>query len=209
MYQKHCDKFQEVGVRNYLLDCSDAHSFSDKVNVKDKIGNSFTWLKADLTFKGLKQVSNDKSRIYVGDIPPLLDRVNNNPTKFIDSLFVEKTESSDLAEKWFENFKLELNPSMVAIIGNKGQGKSAIADVIGLLGNTPNYKDFSFLNDKKFRKPRPNRSENFRGNLKWMDKSNDSNLLSFNPESTSVEKVKYLPQSFIEKLCNEDLKSLK
>ncbi|KPM47609.1 TrlF family AAA-like ATPase [Jiulongibacter sediminis] len=206
IYEKHCEKFNEQGVRNYLLDCSDAHSFSEKSTEKDRIGNSFTWLKADLTFEGLKQVANDKSRIFIGDTPPLLERRKNTPTKFIDSISIEKVENSGLTEKWFENFQLELNPSMVAIIGNKGQGKSAIADIIGLLGNTPNYDDFSFLERKKFRKPKPNRAESFKGNLKWVDGSVDSNLLSNNPEETSVEKVKYLPQSFIEKLCNEDLK---
>lgn len=205
-YQKHCDKLEEVKVRNYLLDCSDAHSYSEKATEKDRIGNSFTWLKADLTFEGLKQVANDKSRIFIGDTPPLLDRRKNSPTKFIDSLSIEKIENSGLNEKWFENFQLDLNPSMVAIIGNKGQGKSAIADIIGLLGNTPNYEDFSFLERKKFRKPKPNRAESFKGNLKWVDGSIDSNLLSNNPDETTVEKVKYLPQSFIEKLCNEDLK---
>ena len=205
-YQKHCDKLEEVKVRNYLLDCSDAHSYSEKTTEKDRIGNSFTWLKTDLTFEGLKQVANDKSRIFIGDTPPLLDRRKNSPTKFIDSLSIEKIVNSGLTEKWFENFQLELNPSMVAIIGNKGQGKSAIADIIGLLGNTPNYENFSFLETKKFRKPKPNRAESFKGNLKWVDGLIDSNLLSNNPEETSVEKVKYLPQSFIEKLCNEDLK---
>ncbi len=205
-YQKHCNKLDEVKVRNFLLDCSDAHSYSEKTTEKDRIGNSFTWLKADLTFEGLKQVANDKSRIFIGDTPPLLDRRKNNPTKFIESLSIEKLESSVLPEKWFENFQLELNPSMVAIIGNKGQGKSAIADIIGLLGNTPNYEDFSFLERKKFRKPKPNKSESFKGNLKWFDGTIDSNLLSNNPIETSVEKVKYLPQNFIEKLCNEDLK---
>lgn len=202
IHQKHCEKFNEVGVRNFLLDCSDAHSYSEKNTEKDRIGNSFTWLKADLTFEGLKQVANDKSRIFIGDTPPLLDRRRNSPTKFIDSLSIKKIENSGLTEKWFEDFQLELNPSMVAIIGNKGQGKSAIADVIGLLGNTPNYEDFSFLEKKKFRKPKPNRAESFSGNLKWFDGTVDSNLLSNNPDETTVEKVKYLPQSFIENLCN-------
>lgn len=206
-YQKHADKLEEVNVRNFLLDCSDAHAFSENADEKDRIGNCFTWLKADLTFEGLKQIANDKSRIFIGDKPPLLERKHSNPTKFIDSLTVQKVEGSSLSEKWFDSFELELNPSMVAIIGNKGQGKSAIADVIGLLGNTPNYNDFSFLNDKKFRKKRPNnKSENFEAKLKWVDGSIDWKNLSNNPDETAVEKIKYLPQNFLEKLCNEDLK---
>lgn len=206
-YQKHCDKLEEVRVRNYLLDCSDAHSFSEKSTEKDRIGNSFTWLKADLTFEGLKQVANDKSRIFIGDTPPLLQRIDSKPTKFIDCLTIGKIEGSNLVEKWFESFSLEFNPSLVAIIGNKGQGKSAIADIIGLLGNTPNFDDFSFLNNEKFRKKKPHKkSDHFTAKLTWLDGSEDETNLTDNPEVTSVEKVKYLPQNFIEKLCNEDLK---
>ncbi len=206
-YNKHSEKLKEVKVRNFLLDCSDAHSFSDKQNEKDKIGNCFTWLKADLTFEGLKQIANDKSRIFVGEVPPLLERTRTNPTKFIDKLSINKTKDSKLSEKWFNNFDLELNPSMVAIIGNKGQGKSAIADAIGLLGNTPNYEDFSFLHKTKFRRPRPiNKSESFEARLQWLDGNLELKKLSDNPNVTSVIKIKYLPQNFLEKLCNEDLK---
>ncbi|WP_114748930.1 TrlF family AAA-like ATPase [Pleomorphovibrio marinus] len=206
VYKNHCKKFDEVGVRNFLLDCSDAHSFSKEKKMKDRIGNSFTWLKADLTFEGLKQVANDRSRIFVGETPPLLQRTVTNPTKFIESLEIKKVGGTTFSEKWFENFNLTLNPSLVAIIGNKGQGKSAIADIIGLLGNTPNYEDFSFLNDKKFRKRKPIRkSDFFSGRLTWMDKSSDEErILTDNPDQFSVEKVKYLPQDFIESLCNNE-----
>ncbi|MFW5887879.1 MAG: TrlF family AAA-like ATPase, partial [Bacteriovoracia bacterium] len=207
LYEKHCNKLNEVRVRSFLLDCSDAHSFSTETNKKDRIGNSFTWLKADLTFEGLKQVANDKSRIFIGDTPPLLQRIDSKPTKFINCLTIGKVEGSTLGEKWFEGFSLEFNPSLAAIIGNKGQGKSAIADIIGLLGNTPNYDDFSFLNNEKFRKKKPHKkADHFTAKLTWLDGSEDETNLSDNPELTSVEKVKYLPQNFIEKLCNEDLK---
>ncbi|MBC8489770.1 MAG: DNA repair protein [Bacteroidetes bacterium] len=206
-YHKHSEKLKEAKVRNFLLDCSDAHSFSNKQNEKDKIGNCFTWLKSDLTFEGLKQIANDKSRIFIGETPTLLERTRTNPTKFIDTLVINKIVNSKLSEKWFNDFNLKLNPSMVAIIGNKGQGKSAIADVIGLLGNTPNYENFSFLHKTKFRRPRPiNKSEHFNASLNWLDGSSELKKLNENPKETSKTKIKYLPQNFLEKLCNEDLK---
>lgn len=202
----HVEALKSKKVNNKLLDCSDAHWFSIEKSQKDRIGNSFTWLKADLTFQGLKQVANDKSRIFIGDKPPLLQRINANPTRFVDSLTVKKVSGNNFNEIWFDNFNLEFNPSLVAIIGNKGQGKSAIADIIGLSGNTPNYEDFSFLNDKKFRKKKPVRkSDFFVAQLKWVDNSSDGEIvLTENPEQTSVEKVKYLPQNFIESLCNDE-----
>lgn len=204
-YKKHVDALKKKNVNDKLLDCSDAHNLSDSI-VKDRIGNSFTWLKADTTFEGLKQVSNDKARIYIGDKPPLLQRFEANKTKFIKSLAISKIEDSSLTEIWFDNFELPLNPSMVAIIGNKGNGKSAIADTIGLVGNTPNYSFFSFLNDQKFRKRKPiNKSEHFKAFINWQNESSDSKKLNKNPDGINVEKVKYIPQGFLERLCNEDV----
>lgn len=204
-YEKHIKALDSQKVKSTLLDCSDAHSFSD-TDLKDRIGNSFTWLNADTTFEGLKQIANDKGRIFVGDKPPLLARFEANKTKFIRSLTMNKVVGSSLTETWFDKFDLPLNPSMVAIIGNKGNGKSAIADTIGLIGNTPNYQYFSFLNNSKFRKRQPiNKSEHFEGTITWEDGSTDSQKLNQNPEAISVEKVKYIPQGFLERLCNEDV----
>lgn len=205
-HSTHIESLKSKRVNDKLLDCSDAHWFSTEESQKDKIGNSFTWLKADLTFEGLKQIANDKSRIFIGDTPPLLQRIISSPTKFVDSLSIKKVNDESFTEKWFDNFNLEFNSSLVAIIGNKGQGKSAIADIIGLLGNTPNYKDFSFLNDKKFRKKKPIRkSDFFIAQLKWRDSTlENEKVLTDNPDETTVEKIKYLPQNFIESLCNDE-----
>jgi len=202
---KHLNALLKQNVRSMLLDCSDSHTFSTQKN-KDRIGNSFTWLKADTTFEGLKQVSNDKSRIFIGDQPPLLARLESNKTKFIKSLNIKKIEGSTFNETWFDNFNLTLNPSMVAIIGNKGNGKSAIADTIGLVGNSPNFSFFSFLTENKFRKKKPlNKSEHFEASITWEDDTIDNKLLSENPSITSVEKIKYIPQGFLERLCNEEV----
>lgn len=204
-YKKHVDSLKSKRVNSKLLDCSDAHSFSDSKQ-KDRIGNSFTWLKADTTFEGLKQVSNDISRIFVGDEPESLVRLRTNKTKFLKELEIKKIDGSPLTEKWFEDFNIPLNHSMVAIIGNKGNGKSAIADTIGLIGSTPNYEYFSFLNKYKFRRKKPtNKSEHFEGKLTWHDSSTSSSILSVDPNSSSIEKVKYIPQGFLEKLCNEEV----
>lgn len=206
-YQKHIDVLERQKVKSLLLDCSDAHFLSESTE-KDRIGNSFTWLKADTTFEGLKQVATgtDRSRIFVGDEPPLLLRVRNNPTKYIKSLKINKINDSDLTQEWFNPFEIKLNSALVAIIGNKGNGKSAITDTIGLLGNTINYLDFSFLNDKKFRKKKPlNLSEHFEAKLTWENNIEDYKQLKENPNGTSVEKIKYIPQNFLEKLCNEDV----
>jgi ABC-type lipoprotein export system ATPase subunit len=203
-YQKHIDALRIKKVNDRLLDCSDAHYFSE-TNQKDRIGSSYLWLKADLTFDGLKQVANDNARIFVGELPPLLQRYKSNTGRFIDKLQIKKLEDSTLDEVWFSDFELPLNPSMVAIIGNKGNGKSALAETIGLVGDTLNSGYFTFLSNRKFRNKKTiNRSENFQATLFWADGKTDSKTLDEDPDDFSYEKVKFIPQGFLEKLCNDD-----
>lgn len=202
---KHKDALSAQKVNSKLIDCSDAHDFSNSTH-KDRIGNCFTWINADPTFEGLKQVSNDPSRIFIGPKPPLVVRFHANKTKFIRSLAISKVIGSTLSEQWFDGLEIPFNPSLVAIIGNKGNGKSALADTLGLVGNTPNFLYFSFLTDKKFRNRRPtNKSDQFEATLTWADGSPDKSRLSQNPTNTSIEKIKYIPQGFLERLCNDEL----
>lgn len=200
-YHKSKQKLKDQGVNDLLIDCSDAHNFSSSTD-KDKIGNSLTWIKAEPTFDGLKQVISEPSRIFVGEIPPVLKRVNEHPTKFIESIEISKVEESGIADTWFTNFKISLNPELVAIIGNKGKGKSALSDILGLCGNAHiDEKDFSFLNKDKFRNPRPGLAKGFNGKLNWQGGQPDSKNLDSVPDLNALEKVKYIPQSFLEKLC--------
>ncbi len=203
-YIQQRDKLTEQKVNDKLLDCSDAHKFSSEEKPERRLGNCFTWLKANTTFEGLKQVSKESTRIFVGDIPPIIKRVKENPTRYIKKLSFEKLAVPKLEESWFENLEIEINSGLVAIIGNKGNGKSALTDCIGLVGNTPHHNDFSFLEKSKFRAPRPNRSESFKASINWESNSKDEQTLSLNPHSASVENVKYIPQGFLEKLCNEN-----
>lgn len=194
------DSLTSENVNNRLLDCSDAHRFSDSKD-KDRLGKCFTWLKCDSTFDGLRQIRNEfDSRVFIGNIPPKLENIRKNPTKYIRAIKVQKTDQSTHTG-WF-NSSIPLNHDLVAVIGNKGNGKSAIADIIGLLGNTKNYSDFSFLTKNKFRQN--NLARNFVGEIEWESGLFESKNLNENPAGHETEKVKYLPQQFIEKLCNAD-----
>lgn len=203
-YNLQMSKLKEQNVNYKLIDCSDAHKFSFSEKPERRIGNCFTWLKANTTFEGLKQVSKEFSRIYVGDLPPLLKRVKETPTKYINKVSFQKTSNSKLDEIWFEGTEVEFNPGLVSIIGNKGNGKSALSDSIGLVGNTPNFNYFSFLHKNKFRAPRPNRSESFEATIIWENGKSDKQSLSQDPHPNSTENVKYIPQGFLETLCNEN-----
>ena len=200
-YDRARGALKAANVNDRLLDCSDAHSLST-ANVKDRIGNCFTWIKADSTFQGLIHAMQEfDSRVYVGDNPPKRAMVDQNRTKFISAVKVEKKPDSPLAEPWFDT-NIPLNPDLVAIIGNKGSGKSALSDIVALVGNTRHH-EFSFLKDTRFRNPKTKFAQHFMGTLVWHDGTESTSDLDKDPDSSSVERVKYLPQSYLDQLCNE------
>lgn len=204
-YNKAKRKLTEQKVNDLLLDCSDAHRSSNSEN-KDRVGKCFTWIKADPTFEGLKQIIHEPDRLFVGGLPELLQRKKANPNKFIQTVSIKRVSSSSMPEVWYREFNIDLNPSLVAVIGNKGNGKSALTDIIGLIGNSYN-DNYSFLTRAKFRNPRPyNRAANTEAQIVWSDKSRDGYLrLDTAVDLNKPEKVKYIPQNFLESLCvNED-----
>ena len=197
-------KLQDNKVNNLLLDCSDAHEFSSNKKTKDRIGNCFTWIKAIPTFDGLRQIINEpEQRVFIGDLPPLLKRIKQQPTRFASSLTVRKATDANTPDIWFDQ-TIPLNPGLVAVIGRKGSGKSALADIVALLGNTPRFEEFSFLSKKRFREPKLGLAEQYEAELTWESNYKSGPLpLSHNPKPSDIKGVDYIPQSFLERICNE------
>src|SRR6185437_5785196 len=96
-----------------------------------------------------------------------------------------------------------LNSGIIAVIGNKGMGKTALVETLGLLGSTALHSRFSFLHEEKFRQPKNNKAKQFHATLEWEDGRTASKLLSDNVGSGSVESVAYVPQHYLEAICNE------
>ncbi len=179
---------------------SDAHKISDYGIFP---GDRITWIKADPTFEGLKKtLIEPEGRVFIGECPEQLKVVDEHPSKFIASVSIKKTTGSTLLEKWF-NCDLPINPGLVAIIGNKGSGKSALGETVGLLGQTANASAFSFLSGKRFRQSKNNKAEHFEGKLTWLSDSEKKGNLNQNPDRNAYELVKYIPQNYLEKLCSE------
>ena len=206
-YNKAKEKLVEQKVNHNLLDCSDAH-YNIGSSEKDRIGKCFTWIKADTTFEGLRQVLYEfKDRVFVGDVPPSKKKLDLNPTRYIKKIEIKKIDSS-MKEIWFDAMpSIELNSKLVAIIGNKGNGKSAITDIIGLIGNSHNYDDFSFLRPTKFLKKKPyDRASAYTACMEWYSGYKTEPVsLSSSVDYGLSEKVKYLPQNFLENICSEDI----
>lgn len=197
------NKLTEQKVNNLLLDCSDAHSYSN-ANVKDRIGKCFSWIKADPTFEGLKQIlSEPDERIFVGTMPPKLSYLHDNKTKYMKSIKIEKKTGATLTETWFDDNIIPLNPDLIAIIGNKGRGKSALSDIIGLLGNTKQYANFTFLSEDNFRRPKENKARNFQATIEWESGAVFTKGLDEKVDDLQPELVKYIPQNYLEKICTQ------
>ena len=179
---------------------SDAHSPEKLFNPDHE---RYCWIKADTTFEGLLQVVNEpKDRVFIGKKPEKLKISELNKSRYIYQLDIKKISEYPLSDEWFDN-TIVFNTDLVAIIGSKGSGKSALTDILGLLGNSKNEKYFSFLNSERFRKPPENLSQYFKAKLTWLDGCVDERSLSTKSELTEVEKVKYLPQKYIENVCND------
>ena len=187
---------------------SDAHSFSDLERLEGNVaGFEPTWIKCDLTFRGLQQICFEPdSRIFIGVEPPVESRKVNQATKFLSQFEINKISSYDGSNGiWFNNVNIPLNPELTVIIGNKGSGKSALVDIIGLLGESRQEEYFSFLSDKGTNKKFKQRgyAENFNSRLTWQSGTTVDKTLNERIDRTKPEQVRYLPQNYFEQLTNE------
>lgn len=214
------DKRETTESKPVLSGC-DAHSFDDLdtklgqvvTTQTDGIVSEPTWIKADLTYEGLKQiVFEPENRVHIGDIPLSERRILQNGTRYIESLYIDSIEGYQEEQHgaWFCNERIVLGKELVAIIGNKGSGKSALTDVIGLLANSHNQMSkglssgkseelFSFLNKEKFLKG--GCAKHFEGTLNWYEGEPDRKALDARTAVHLPEKVEYLPQKYLERIC--------
>lgn len=214
------DKRELTKPKPVLSGC-DAHSLSD---LDEKLGQVVsdategivhepTWIKADLTYEGLKQIIFEpRNRVFIGAEPEIERRVRENRTRYIESLHISCVDGyrPDQHGAWFCEETIVLGKELVAIIGNKGSGKSAVTDIIGLLANSHNQLSrspsgqrseelFSFLNKEKFLKG--GCAKHFQGTLNWYEGEPDRKLLDAQVVVHLPEKVEYLPQKYLERIC--------
>jgi len=180
-----------------MIICSDNHNIRN-YEVKQKL-----WIKGEPSFNGLKYALNEPTeRFYIGEEPEVLKRVRENQTKYIDRLRVKLDGDYDSNNIWFDDINIPLNNELVTIIGHKGSGKSAISDIISICADAEHSEDYLFLHKDKFKKR--GLADRFKASIEFISgtKTLDRNLLH-NIDSTQQCLVRYLPQSYFEKVCNE------
>jgi len=146
------------------------------------------WIKGLPTFDALRQACIDPERAYVGSAPPW----SGTPSQVIDSLSIENAP-------WAKTAQINLNPGLVAVIGARGSGKTALADMIATGCDAyDGESDSSFLARAR---------EHLTGatvTLKWADdETSVGNLDSPTSEEwDSYARARYLSQQFVEDLCS-------
>lgn len=203
-YQKSLATLKRQRINDRLLDCSDAHNLSTANLEQNCIGQSFTWIKADPTFMGLRHALVEfDERVYVGEMPPKLGSARDNATHFIDGVTFRVVEGVQ-DRGWFEQTGfVPFNQGLVSIIGNQGSGKSALSDATAMLGGTQYGEYFSFLNPDKFTNPRDKLARDFEGELSWASGDSVTRSLGHVVAREESELVRYVPQQFFEKICND------
>lgn len=192
-YQKPC------------LICSDNH------NINDYAPKGLLWIKSNPTFEGLRQaLCHYEQRICLDDEPKKFNIVRSNLRKYIDSVSIEKTSNAD-DHHWFDIKDLKISNALTVIIGNKGSGKSALADIIALACSCESIKngEGSFINKEKFManyKVNTSYADEYKVILKLMDSATDLHEKRFlNYDKVTFEKnlAYYLPQKKIDNICSD------
>ncbi len=168
---------------------SDAHNAG---TVGNPPLNRFCWLKGDLTFETIRQaVIEPEGRVSIGEAPPR----GALPGNSIEGVTVS-------AAPWMSPNALPMNGGMVAIIGARGSGKTALADLIavGALGASSQLSDSSFIHRAKEYLGQSNVS------LKWESGEKTSNSVSGVGAEDLLDfpHVQYLSQQFVERLCSSE-----
>ena len=169
---------------------SDAH---DNDSVGTPYNERYTWIKGDLNFEALHQtVIEPEGRVYIGESSPVEDRL---PSYTISCINVEKAS-------WLKTLPLPLNSGLITVIGARGSGKTALADLIAVGAGSDVLEE----NTSSFIKRADELLKDEKIILEWADGGNSRNRASMSAELDpwKESRVQYLSQQFVERLCSSE-----
>lgn len=170
---------------------SDAH-VEEKVAAPDL--DRYCWIKGDPSFEALRQaVLEPEERVWIGPNPP----AHHAPVTAIAAV-------RTMEAPWLAESEIELNPGLVAVIGERGSGKTALVEIIARGAGTPGTGEgeSSFLS--RARRP-VDLLGGARVELAWRDGSTGPRaFLAPDPYEDTDEQgeVCYLSQQFVDRLCS-------
>ena len=174
--------------RKPCLHGSDAH---DPEDVGAPALDRFTWIKGDAIFESLRQVCMEPElRVIVAPTPPS----GAFSSQTIKSIAITNAN-------WFIDRELPLNSGLIGVIGGRGSGKTALADMIaaGAHALLPHLTKTSFV--KRAREP-VDLLGDASVTLTWKDGGQTTAALR--DLEFEGPRVQYLSQQFVEQLCSAD-----
>lgn len=172
---------------------SDAH---DQASVGNPVEDRFSWIKGALTFDALRQACIDPAgRAYVGTEPPHTAM----PSQVISELAIG-------GAAWATTPVVPLNPGLVAIIGARGSGKTALADMIA--AGCDAIAPAAWEADENISPSFLVRARSLIGNasatLTWGGGTTVTRFLDGRDANDpfSFQRARYLSQQFVEELCS-------
>lgn len=172
---------------------SDSH---DQKTVGRPVDDRFSWIKGALEFDALRQACIDpEGRAYVGEQPPR----SAMPSQVISHIRIDDAN-------WATTPDIPLNTGLVAIIGARGSGKTALADTIaaGCDAITPAGWDADENISPSFLIRARRLIGNATTTLTWGGGTTVTRSLDGRDANghTSFPRARYLSQQFVEALCS-------
>ncbi len=161
-----------LGYNKPLLQSSDAHK-------EEQIGKKYTWIKAEKTFEGLKQIIYEpETRVSIDEEKP------QDPLYKIDSVGlnfdeeVKTTNEQDDTPFCYAGFNetLFFSPNFTCVIGGRGSGKSTLLQLIA-----------SSIKNKSF--------------VKGLKHETIQKYIEIQPDIDIMDSVEYLAQNEVEEFA--------
>lgn len=182
------------GTLKPCLHGSDAHR-DGQVAAPDL--DRYCWIKGDQAFEALRQaVIEPEERVWLGAAPP---------AHSMPSVSIRRVHTTQAP--WLENDCAELNAGLVAVIGARGSGKTALVEMIasGASAIGAALGESSFL--KRASSP-VDHLKNAQVELTWGDESKTKVVLrpprQGEAEEHGTEGACYLSQHFVNRLCSAE-----
>lgn len=170
---------------------SDSH---DQKSVGQPVDNRFSWIKGALTFDALRQACIDpEGRAYVGEQPPR----SSMPSQVISHVRIDGAD-------WATTPDIPLNPGLVAVIGARGSGKTALADVIAAGCDAITAWDADENVSPSFLTRARRLIGDATATLTWAGGTTVTRSLDGRDANShlSFPRARYLSQQFVEELCS-------
>lgn len=181
---------QTYGGRKPCIHGCDGHDVTKTCQPDD---GRCCWIKGDPTFESLRQtLLEPEERVWIGAAAP----ERHDSSQCISKITTVETP-------WIKSGEIPVNPGLVAIIGARGSGKTALADIIAIGADveSPIGLKSSFIH-------RATRPTNYLSgayvNLVWGDDEVAARWLGSGNDEAGNDTVRYLSQQFVEQLCSAE-----